>query len=135
MICDRSFDVDGSFLYPSLDLTCRANLASKTTDGILGDTILVNGARGRCWEVSATNTGFAFSTPPTPAATSSPWSRETVPLSSRSAVTGAARPPIGHGTIRIAQAERFDVVVDFSKYSVGDEITLKNRMGQARPPA
>jgi spore coat protein A, manganese oxidase len=40
--------------------------------------------------------------------------------------------PIRHRTITIAQAERFDVVIDFSKYSVGDEITLKNRMGQER---
>jgi spore coat protein A, manganese oxidase len=40
--------------------------------------------------------------------------------------------PIRHRTITIAQAERFDVVVDFSKYSVGDQVTLKNRMGQDR---
>src|SRR5215211_5071406 len=40
--------------------------------------------------------------------------------------------PIRHRTIRIAQAERFDVVIDFSKYEVGTEITLKNRMGEGK---
>jgi spore coat protein A, manganese oxidase len=40
--------------------------------------------------------------------------------------------PIPHRTIRIAQAERFDVIIDFSKYDVGDEVTLKNRMGEGR---
>ena len=29
----------------------------------------------------------------------------------------------------IAQAERFDVVIDFSKYPVGTKVTLKNRLG------
>jgi spore coat protein A, manganese oxidase len=40
--------------------------------------------------------------------------------------------PIPHRTITIAQAERFDVVIDFSKYDLGDEVTLKNRMGGGR---
>ena len=40
--------------------------------------------------------------------------------------------PITHRTIPIAQAERFDVVIDFSKYDIGDEVTLKNRMGDDR---
>src|SRR5215210_3111298 len=40
--------------------------------------------------------------------------------------------PIPHRTIPIAQAERFDVVIDFSKYEVGDEVTLKNRLGEGR---
>jgi spore coat protein A len=38
--------------------------------------------------------------------------------------------PILHRTIPIAQAERFDVVIDFSKYHIGEKITLKNRMGR-----
>ena len=40
--------------------------------------------------------------------------------------------PIRHRKIRIAQAERFDVVIDFSKYEVGTEITLQNRMGEGK---
>src|SRR5918998_840842 len=86
MICDRSFDEDGSFLYPSLDssLQGKPGVEDDYMDGVLGDTILVNGA------------------------------------------------PILHRAIRIAQAERFDVVIDFSKYDVGTEVTLKNRMGEGK---
>jgi spore coat protein A len=37
--------------------------------------------------------------------------------------------PISHRTIPIAPAERFDVVIDFSRYPVGTKVTLKNRLG------
>ena len=42
---------------------------------------------------------------------------------------GLLAAPIPHRAIPISQAERFDVVVDFSKYPVGTEVTLKNRLG------
>src|SRR5262249_61488553 len=37
--------------------------------------------------------------------------------------------PVGHQEIEIAQAERFDVIVDFSRYPVGTRVTLANRFG------
>jgi spore coat protein A len=37
--------------------------------------------------------------------------------------------PLSHRTIPIAQAERFDVIIDFSKYRAGTKVTLKNRLG------
>jgi spore coat protein A, manganese oxidase len=40
--------------------------------------------------------------------------------------------PVAHDEIDIAQAERFDVIVDFSAYSVGDEVTLVNGLGAGR---
>ena len=40
--------------------------------------------------------------------------------------------PVAHRTIPIAPAERFDVVIDFSKHGVGTEVTLKNRLGDGR---
>jgi spore coat protein A len=92
MICDRSFDEDGSFLYPSLDpaLQYKPGVEDDYMDGVLGDTILVNGAHpGRCWRSRPRSIGSASSTPPTPAATSSPLSRRTAPGSSRSAATAA----------------------------------------------
>src|SRR5215210_5375735 len=56
MICDRSFDEDGSFLYPSLDpsLQGKPGVEDDYMDGVLGDTILVNGAPWSVLEVSAT---------------------------------------------------------------------------------
>jgi spore coat protein A len=37
--------------------------------------------------------------------------------------------PISYRTIPIAPAERFDVVIDFSKYPLGTKVTLKNHLG------
>jgi spore coat protein A, manganese oxidase len=37
--------------------------------------------------------------------------------------------PIPHRTITIAPAERFDVLIDFSRYPLGTKVTLKNRLG------
>src|SRR5215218_7245045 len=60
MICDRSFDEDGSFLYPSLDpsLQGKPGVEDDYIDGVLGDTILVNGAPWPVLEVSATKYRF-----------------------------------------------------------------------------
>ena len=46
MICDRSFDADGSLLYPALDSSLRETPGSdaRYMGGVLGDVILVNGA-------------------------------------------------------------------------------------------
>src|SRR5215211_1540633 len=135
MICDRSFDENGSFLYPSLDpsLQGKPGVEDDYMDGVLGDTILVNGAPWPVLEVSATKYRFRILNASNARryelalelANHAPF----VQVGSDGGLLGA---PIGHRTIRIAQAERFDVVVDFSKYSVGDEITLKNRMGQGK---
>ncbi len=38
---------------------------------------------------------------------------------------------MNHGKIDMAQAERFDVMVDFSIYPVGTEVTLINEFGAA----
>jgi spore coat protein A len=135
MICDRSFDEDGSFLYPSLDpsLQGKPGVEEDYMDGVLGDTILVNGAPWPVLEVSATKYRFRIlnaSNARRYELALEPANHATfVQVGSDGGLLGA---PIGHRTIRIAQAERFDVVVDFSKYCVGDEITLRNRMGEGK---
>ncbi len=134
MICDRSFDADGSFLYPSLDpsLMGEPGVEEGYMDGVLGDTILVNGAPWPFMEVSNTRYRFRIlnasnarryelALDPEPG-DGSPF----VQVGSDGGLLGA---PVGHRTMPIAQAERFDVVVDFSKYEVGDKVTLKNRLG------
>jgi hypothetical protein len=42
--------------------------------------------------------------------------------------------PISHDSLVVAPAERFDVIIDFSAYEVGTEITLLNKLdsGPAR---
>jgi spore coat protein A, manganese oxidase len=135
MICDRSFDEDGSFLYPSLDpsLQVKPGVEDDYMDGVIGDTILVNGAPWPVLEVSATKYRFrilnASNARRYELALEPENSAPFIQIGSDGGLLGA---PILHRTIRIAQAERFDVVVDFSKYDVGTEVTLKNRMGQGK---
>src|SRR5919107_1762900 len=60
MLCDRSFGEGGSFLYPSLDpsLQGKPGVKGNYMDGVLGDTILVNGVPWPVLEVS--NTKYRF---------------------------------------------------------------------------
>jgi spore coat protein A, manganese oxidase len=135
MICDCSFDEDGSFLYPSLDpsLQGKPGVEDDYMDGVLGDTILVNGAPWPVLEVSATKYRFRILN----ASNARPYElalepRNDAPFVQVGSDGGLLSAPILHRTIRIAQAERFDVVIDFSKYAVGTGITLKNRMGEGK---
>jgi spore coat protein A len=137
MICDRSFDEDGSFLYPSLDpsLMGKPGVEDDYMDGVLGDTILVNGAPWPVMEVSNTKYRFRIlnasnarryelALDPEPGG-SAPF----VQVGSDGGLLGT---PMDHRTIRIGQAERFDVVVDFSKYELSTEVTLKNLLGDGK---
>ena len=60
MTCDRSFNEDGSLLYPSLDpaLRDRSGVEQRYMEGVLGDVIVVNGAAWPTLEV--TNTRYRF---------------------------------------------------------------------------
>ncbi|MEU6218774.1 multicopper oxidase domain-containing protein [Streptomyces sp. NPDC047022] len=42
---------------------------------------------------------------------------------------GLLEPPVAHDALDIAPAERFDVVVDFSRYRPGTQVRLVNRLG------
>ena len=132
MICDRSFDEDGSFLYPSLDSSLRDNpgVEDAYMDGVLGDTILVNGAPWPVLEVSNTKYRFRILNASNARRYELALESGNTPFIQIGSDGGLLGAPVVHRTIRIAQAERFDVVVDFSKYNVGDEITLKNRIGE-----
>ena len=134
MICDRSFDEDGSFLYPSLDpkLRHKPGVEDNYMDGVLGDTILVNGAPWPYLEVSNTKYRFRILNASNARRYELALEPGNTPLVQVGGDGGLLGAPILHRAIPIAQAERFDVVVDFSKYSVGDEVTLKNRLGEGR---
>jgi spore coat protein A len=135
MICDRSFDEDGSFLYPSLDpsLLGEPGVEDDYMDGVLGDTILVNGAPWPLMEVS--NTKYRFRILNASNARRYELALDPEPGDGASFVQvgsdgGLLGAPRGHRRISIGQAERFDVIIDFSRYEVGAEITLKNRLGE-----
>jgi spore coat protein A len=134
MICDRSFNEDGSFRYPSLDPTLRdrPGVQERYTEGVLGDVILVNGV---AWPTLAVaNTRYRFrilnaSNARRYQLALDPPPREGPAFVQIGSDAGLLPAPLHHHQLEIAQAERFDVVVDFSSYPIGTRITLANRIG------
>lgn len=134
LICDRSFDEDGSFLYPALDpsLRDRPGVSMDYMGGVLGDVILVNGAPWPKLEVA--NTRYRLRVLNASNARRYDLALDPAPPSGPSFVQigsdgGLLAAPVTHRTIRIAPAERFDLVVDFSKYRLGSSVTLIDRAG------
>jgi spore coat protein A len=134
MIADRSFAADGSLAYPSVDTTLMETpgVTNDYMNGVLGDVILVNGvawpylevdrARYRLRLLNASNARrYQLALSPQP-----PGGGALVQIGSDAGLLAA---PLTHDTIEIAQAERFDVVVDFSRYKAGDVVILTNGFG------
>ena len=137
VICDRTFRDDGSFYYPSLDPTLQdePGVLAHAANGMFGDTVLVNGAPWPQLEVSNTmhrlrilnasnarSYDLALDPPP-------PGGKPFVQVGSDG---GLLEAPVPHNSVVAAPAERFDVVVDFSRYPVGTKVTLKNLRGEGR---
>jgi spore coat protein A len=131
VICDRAFDEDGSFRYPALDPTLRERpgVVHQFMGGVLGDVVLVNGApwpvldvarvRYRFRLLNASNARrFELTLDPPP-----PGGRPLIQIGSDGGLLPA---PVMHDRIGIAPAERFDVVVDFSRYASGARVVLRN---------
>ncbi len=134
MICDRAFSEDGSLKYPSIDpsLKDEPGVEAEYMSGVLGDCILVNGAAWPYMEVA--NTMYRFRILNASNARRYRLALDSRPGEGSSFVQigsdgGLLARPVGHEKIDIAQGERFDVVIDFSAYSVGDEVTLVNEFG------
>lgn len=134
MITDRAFDEDGSFRYPALDPTMleTPGVQQKFMEGVFGDVVLVNGAPWPVHEVgtakyrlrflnasNARRYQLALDPPP-------PSGHPFVQIGSGG---GLLETPVRHKTLRMAPAERFDVVVDFASYPVGTEVTVRNNLG------
>jgi spore coat protein A len=135
MICDRSFEEDGSFLYPSVDPSLRhePGVEDDFMEGVLADTILVNGTPWPFMEVS--NSMYRFRVLNASNARRYELALDPPPEGGDSFIqigsdVGLLSAPVSHERILIAPAERFDVIIDFSEYVVGTEVTLKNRIGE-----
>ena len=134
LICDRSFDPDGSFRYPALDpsLLDRAGVDEQYMGGVLGDVILVNGAPWPRFEVADVKYRFRILNASNARRyelaieASAGGSASFVQIGSDGGLLAA---PVPLRTIRIAPAERFDVVVDFSKCRIGSRVALVNNHG------
>lgn len=128
MITDRSFAADGSFRYPSAS---GGGVTDAYMNGVLGDVILVNGAawpvldvdpaRYRLRLLNASNARrFRLELDPQP-----PGGDALAQIGSDG---GLLSGPIRHDRLDIAPAERFDLVVDFSRYRPGTRVRLVNRL-------
>lgn len=132
MITDRAFAADGSFRYPALDPTLQRTpgVEKDYMEGVLGDVILVNGAPWPVLEVDAARYRFRVlnaSNARRYELQLDPGPAKLVQIGSDGGLLGK---PIGHDTVILAPGERFDLIVDFTSYSVGTEVTLLNRLGQ-----
>ncbi|WP_329352831.1 multicopper oxidase domain-containing protein [Streptomyces sp. NBC_01261] len=134
MIADRAFDADGAFRYPAMDpdLKSMPGVDADHMAGAAGDVILVNGAPWPELEVDAVRHRFRLlnasnarryelALDPVP-----PGGPSFTQIGSDQGLLAA---PVRHNTLPIAPAERFDVIVDFSRYPVGTRVTLTNRAG------
>ena len=137
VICDRSFNADGSLAYPSINPTLRDSpgVTHSYMGGVLGDVILVNGAP---WPgLSVANTRYRFRVLNASNARRYELALDPAPARSASFLQigsdgGLLGSPVRRRTIRIAPAERFDLIVDFSAYPPGTAVTLRNLADSGR---
>jgi len=138
MLVDRSFDEDGALQYPAVDpmMHDQPGVDADHLEGVLGDVILVNGAPWPVLEVAAVRyrfrvlnaanaRGFELALRPNPA-------RGFVQIGSDG---GLLEAPVEHATLRIAPGERMDVVVDFTEFAPGTEVTVVNLLGSGSTDA
>ncbi|WP_326846988.1 multicopper oxidase family protein [Streptomyces kaniharaensis] len=137
MLADRSFAADGSFAYPAADPTDPAvpGVTDDYMNGVLGDVILVNGApwprldvdraRYRLRLLNASNARlYRLELDPQPSGGDA--------LVQIGSDGGLLEAPVTHDTLELSPAERFDVVVDFSRYEPGTSVCLLNTLGTGR---
>jgi FtsP/CotA-like multicopper oxidase with cupredoxin domain len=136
MIADRSFTAEGRLDYPSLATNLSVpGVTADYMNGVLGDVILVNGApwpvldvqrvRYRLRLLNASNCRrYRLELDPPP-----PGGSGFVQIGGDGGLLAA---PVTHDAIEMASAERFDVVLDFSRYAPGTRVRLLNTLGSGR---
>jgi len=133
MICDRAFNADGSFHYPSLDPTLwHPGVEQPYMQGVLGDVMLTNGAAWPLLDVDTARYRFRILNACNARVMQLQLEGPSGPLPfvQIGSDGGLLAAPVQHPSLVVAPAQRFDVVVDFSGCRVGDEITVRNLAGQ-----
>jgi spore coat protein A len=129
LICDRAFEADGSLRYPLRDMAMHHPGADGDfLSGIFGDVILVNGAAWPRHEVANVRYRLRL-------VNGSNARRYRLGLSPGADLIqigtddGLLAAPVTHREIVLSPGERCDVLVDFSAYPIGSEVTLTNTLG------
>lgn len=114
VIQDRSFNKDGSFIYDT-----------NMMDGVVGDTIIINGSINPTLDVKTEKVRFRIVN----GANSSNFELK---LSNKNEFYqiasdgGFLEAPVKQNSIFLSPGERVEIIVDFSKYEVGTQIELKS---------
>jgi spore coat protein A len=98
--------------------------------GVLGDVMLCNGATWPRLDVANTRYRFRIlnaSNARHLELTLDPRPKEGPVILQIGSDGGLLEPAVPHRTLPIAPAERFDVIIDFSRFTVGDTFILRNR--------
>ncbi|ADB34963.1 Bilirubin oxidase [Kribbella flavida DSM 17836] len=130
VLADRAFAADGSFRYPARK--DGPGVESKYMEGVIGDVLLVNGAPWPVLEVDAARYRFRVLNAANARRYELALDRGPAKFVQIGSDGGLLAAPVEHETVVIAPAERFDLVVDFSQYEVGTEITLLNKLDSGR---
>ncbi|TDW15999.1 multicopper oxidase family protein [Kribbella kalugense] len=126
VIADRAFDADGSFLYPALP--DGPGVQPAYMEGVVADVTLVNGAPWPVHEVDAVRYRFRVLNASNARRYELGFDKGPAKFVQIGSDGGLLDKPVEHKTLVIAPAERFDVIVDFSQYQPGDEVTVVNRL-------
>ena len=114
LLSDAMFNTDGSLLFSLED-----------ESGMYGDVILVNGSPWPAMKVKQRK--YRFRVLNACVSRSFKWSLSTGDPITVIATDGGLMPfPVRTTSIRHGMAERYDVVIDFSKYSPGQRVILRN---------
>lgn len=124
-IQDRAFNADGSFA------TADAGNMPVLMNGLLADTILVNGAPWPYFQVAARKYRFRL--------LNGSNARHYMlaldngqPLQVIASDGGLLGAPVPVPVLSLAPAERYEVVIDFSQVPIGSQVMLQNQMGQGK---
>ena len=128
VIADRAFAEDGSFLYPARDGRSDPGVETPYMEGVIADVTLVNGVPWPVHEVDAVRYRLRLLNASNARRYELAFDKGPATFVQIGSDGGLLDAPVEHKTLVIAPAERFDVIVDFSQYQPGDEVTLVNKL-------
>ncbi len=134
LVCDRSFGPDGQLIYPSLDpaLAKTPGVLPAFANGVLGDTVLVNGVHAPFHEVRQGTYRLRIGVASNArhyriGVDRLPASGE--PFTQIGTDGGLMAAPMPVRSFVMAPAERVDVIIDFTGYPIGARVRLQNLSG------